>query len=179
MSGQRHAPAALWPRERTLGTHCTGAWIGPRVVLETEARGIIISPLPRIEPRSPGRPARIQTLYWLSYPAYDSELCQQHINLLQNHEECFWSTRTSSWRTPFCFCIWLASVLDTDHTLEDVCWKDLGFFVVRVSVLSRRPGLLQSPFIKELDGWEHVPVSTARCAVVSALALVFPSEQFH
>jgi len=26
--GQRHAPAALYPRERP-GTHCTGGWVGP------------------------------------------------------------------------------------------------------------------------------------------------------
>jgi len=26
--GQRHAPAALNPRERP-GTHCSGAWVGP------------------------------------------------------------------------------------------------------------------------------------------------------
>jgi hypothetical protein len=29
-----------------------------------------LSPLPGIEPRSPGRPARSQILYWLSYPAH-------------------------------------------------------------------------------------------------------------
>jgi len=29
MSGQQHAPAALYPRERP-GTHCTGGWVGPR-----------------------------------------------------------------------------------------------------------------------------------------------------
>ena len=27
--GQRHAPAALYPRERP-GTYCTGGWVGPR-----------------------------------------------------------------------------------------------------------------------------------------------------
>jgi len=27
--GQRHAPAALYPRERPC-THCTGGWVGPR-----------------------------------------------------------------------------------------------------------------------------------------------------
>jgi hypothetical protein len=35
----------------------------------TEAAGKILSPLPGIELRSPGRRARSQTLYWLSYPA--------------------------------------------------------------------------------------------------------------
>ena len=29
MSGQQHAPAALYPRERP-GTHFTGGWVGPR-----------------------------------------------------------------------------------------------------------------------------------------------------
>jgi hypothetical protein len=60
------------PRERTLspppGANCTGGWVGPRTDLDTEARGKILPPLPGIEPRSPGRPALSQTLYWLSYP---------------------------------------------------------------------------------------------------------------
>jgi hypothetical protein len=56
------------PGERTPGTHCKGGWVGPRAGLDTEARGKMLSPLPGIEPRSPGRPARSQTLYRLSYP---------------------------------------------------------------------------------------------------------------
>jgi hypothetical protein len=44
--------------------------VGLRIDLDTEARGKILWPLPRIEPRLPDRPARSQTLYWLSYPAY-------------------------------------------------------------------------------------------------------------
>ena len=31
--GQRHAPAALYPRERP-GTHCTGGWLVPRAGLD-------------------------------------------------------------------------------------------------------------------------------------------------
>ena len=31
--GERHAPAALYPRERP-GTHCTGGWVGPRAGLD-------------------------------------------------------------------------------------------------------------------------------------------------
>jgi hypothetical protein len=61
---------ALALGKRTSGTHYTGGWVGPRAGLDTEARGRMLSPLPRIEPRSPGRPARSQTLYWLSYPAH-------------------------------------------------------------------------------------------------------------
>jgi hypothetical protein len=48
--------------------HCTGGWVGPRAGLDTEAREKTLSPLPGIEPRSLGRPAHSQTLYWLSYP---------------------------------------------------------------------------------------------------------------
>jgi hypothetical protein len=55
----------LWPRfspsERIPGTHCSGGWVGSRAGLDTEATGKIISPLPGIEPRSPGRPACSQT----------------------------------------------------------------------------------------------------------------------
>jgi hypothetical protein len=42
VSGQRQAPAALYPRRRKdPGTHCTGGWVGPRAGLDTEARGEI------------------------------------------------------------------------------------------------------------------------------------------
>jgi hypothetical protein len=67
VSGQRHAQAALLP-----------PWKGPPVPIVQEA-GWAPEPvwtqrieenslsLPGIEPRSPGRPARRQTLYCLSY----------------------------------------------------------------------------------------------------------------
>jgi hypothetical protein len=57
------------PGERTPDTRWTEGWVGPRAGLDTEARGKILSPLPGIEPRSPGRPVRSQTLYSLSYAA--------------------------------------------------------------------------------------------------------------
>jgi hypothetical protein len=63
VSGQRHAPAALYPRGKDPGTHCTRGWVGPRAGLDTEAKGKTLSPLPGFESRSPGRPARSQTLY--------------------------------------------------------------------------------------------------------------------
>jgi hypothetical protein len=37
--------------------------VGPRAGLDTEVRGKILLPLPGIEPRSPSRPVRSQTLY--------------------------------------------------------------------------------------------------------------------
>jgi hypothetical protein len=57
---------AFTPGERTPGTYCTGAWVGPRAGLDTEVRGNNPLPPPGIEPRSPGRPARSQILYCLS-----------------------------------------------------------------------------------------------------------------
>jgi hypothetical protein len=42
VSGLRHAPAAIYPWERTPGTHCTGDWVGPRPDLDTEAREKIL-----------------------------------------------------------------------------------------------------------------------------------------
>jgi hypothetical protein len=58
VSGERHAPAALYPQ-----AHCAGGWVGLRAGLDTEARGKILLPLSGIEPQSPGRPLRSQTLY--------------------------------------------------------------------------------------------------------------------
>jgi hypothetical protein len=43
--------------------------VSPRAGLDIEDRGKILFPPPGIESRSPGRPARSQTLYCLSYPA--------------------------------------------------------------------------------------------------------------
>jgi hypothetical protein len=61
--------------ERTAGTHWTGGWVGPRAGLDS--RGWRKNPFTSagIESRSPGRPVRSQTLYWLSYPGtYDGFL---------------------------------------------------------------------------------------------------------
>jgi hypothetical protein len=51
------------PGERTTGTHWTGGWVGIIAGMDTQVRGKILLPLPAIEPRSPGGPARSQTLY--------------------------------------------------------------------------------------------------------------------
>jgi hypothetical protein len=44
VSGQRHALAALSPREGTPGTHCTGGWVSLREGLDTEVRGKSFAP---------------------------------------------------------------------------------------------------------------------------------------
>jgi hypothetical protein len=63
VSGQRYTLAVLLPQGKDPGTHCTGGRVDSRAGLDTEARGKILSPVLRIEPRSPGRPAHSQTLY--------------------------------------------------------------------------------------------------------------------
>jgi hypothetical protein len=62
VSGKLHALAALPPRERALGTHWIGGWVGPRVGLDAvEKRQILHN-----WESNPGRRAR--KLYRLSYP---------------------------------------------------------------------------------------------------------------
>jgi len=64
VSGQQHAPAALYPRERP-GTRFTGGWVGPRAGLDGGGG--------KSRPHRdsiPDRPARSQSLYRLSYRAH-------------------------------------------------------------------------------------------------------------
>jgi hypothetical protein len=56
-------PAALYPQGKDPRYTLYRSWLGPSAGLYTEARGKILSPLLGIEPRSPGRPSRSQTLY--------------------------------------------------------------------------------------------------------------------
>ena len=60
--GQRHAPVALYTRERP-GTHCRGGWVVPRVGLDRCGKSLPFGI------RSPNSPARSQSLYRLRYPA--------------------------------------------------------------------------------------------------------------
>jgi hypothetical protein len=59
VNGQRHAPAVIYPGERTPGTHCTVGWVSSKAGLDREAT----LPLRGIEHGSPRRPVRSQTLY--------------------------------------------------------------------------------------------------------------------
>ena len=47
-AGQRHASAAIYPRERP-GTHCTGGWVGPRAGLDSCGKS---RPPPGFDPRT-------------------------------------------------------------------------------------------------------------------------------
>ena len=48
LRGQRHAPAALYPRERP-GTHYTEGWVGPRAGLDMCGKS---RPPPGFDPRT-------------------------------------------------------------------------------------------------------------------------------
>jgi hypothetical protein len=48
MRGQRHAPAALYPRKGP-GTHCTGGLVGPRAGLDRSGKS---RPPPGFDPRT-------------------------------------------------------------------------------------------------------------------------------
>jgi hypothetical protein len=60
VSGERHAPAALYPYERTPGTHWIGGWVSLRAGLDTDARGKILC---LCQGPNPGCPVHGQTLY--------------------------------------------------------------------------------------------------------------------
>jgi hypothetical protein len=60
VGGQRQDPAAL-PLERT-STHCIGGWVGHRAGLDGCGKSRSPTGI-----RSPDRPARSGSLYWLSY----------------------------------------------------------------------------------------------------------------
>jgi hypothetical protein len=51
------------PGERTPGTHWIGGWVVPRAGLDASVRRKILCPCRGL---NPDRPARSQTLYWLS-----------------------------------------------------------------------------------------------------------------
>ena len=61
--GQRHASAALYPRERH-GTHCTGGWMGPRPGLDRRGKS---RPPPGFDPRTV-QPAASHYTDWATRP---------------------------------------------------------------------------------------------------------------
>ena len=80
MRGQQHAPAALYPREKT-GTHCTGGWVGPRAGLDS-AGNLALTGF-----RFPDRLARSQSLYRLGYRAH--RLLKTYNSIFQISEKLY------------------------------------------------------------------------------------------
>jgi hypothetical protein len=64
------------PRRRTLGTHCTGGWVGLGAGLDTEAIGKILCLCWR---SNPGCPVCSQILYWLSYLSWRDPVWRRNI----------------------------------------------------------------------------------------------------
>jgi hypothetical protein len=116
VSGQRHARPCFSPGERIRSTNFTGVWVDLRAGLDTEVRGKILSPLPGIEPRSPGHPVRGQTLYWLSYPAHNHTVALVEIS----------STRILlNWRHWYSYSLFC--ILFPPHSLN-ITFHDLFFY---------------------------------------------------
>jgi hypothetical protein len=128
-----HRPRSS-PGERTPGTHFTGGWVGPRAGLDAEARGKILSPLPEIEPRSPGRPARSQTLYWLSYSGHRSNESEVSIGITHRltYQQTDWST---NWLTDWGFFNTRQNLTTKDRRLR----FHLEEVVLRIFVALKRP----------------------------------------
>jgi hypothetical protein len=59
-------PLPLYPRERAPGTHFIGGWVDPRAGLDDMEKWKFLN-LSGLELPPPGRPARSQSLYRLSY----------------------------------------------------------------------------------------------------------------
>jgi hypothetical protein len=69
VSGQRHATAAFYQRERTPGNHWIGGWVDLLDGLDTEARGKIVCLCRGL---NPCHLVYGQTLYYLTTYAYCS-----------------------------------------------------------------------------------------------------------
>jgi hypothetical protein len=64
VSGQRYAPAALYPQQRTPGTLGIRGLVGLRAGLDTEARRKVLC---LCRGSNPGHPVCSLTLYWLAF----------------------------------------------------------------------------------------------------------------
>ena len=67
--GQRHAPAAIYPRERA-GTHCTGGWVGPSAGLNRCGKS---RPPPEFDPRTV-QPVASRYTNYPTWPTFKNKL---------------------------------------------------------------------------------------------------------
>jgi hypothetical protein len=87
------------PGGRTPGTNWIGDWVGPRAGLDAGARRKIPCPC---QGSNPGRPARSQTLYCLSYRGSSTMKSTLLKHILLNNDlgwQCISDLRDMSWRT--------------------------------------------------------------------------------
>ena len=79
---QRHAPAALYPRER-IGTHCTRGWVGPRAGLDMcgkfrPQRDSILWP-------SSPKPVATQPTKFVAFTSKQHAICRCFLAVLVSH----------------------------------------------------------------------------------------------
>jgi hypothetical protein len=102
VSGQRHAPSALCPRGKDSQYPLDRRLGGPQSRSRHRGWRKNYFPLPGIEPRSPSRPVRNQTLYWLSYPGSYRAFINCQIKILiapyLSSQACIHNTQTLTLR---------------------------------------------------------------------------------
>jgi hypothetical protein len=124
--GQRHDPAALYPRERP-GTHCTGSWVGPRGG-SGQARKIL--PPPGFDPRT-FHPVTSRHTVWVTRPTViNSNSIKYNINLLKptghvmQHRVSYFNNCTLCPHCIYVFCIYLRTNSELCHLQH----KLIGFY---------------------------------------------------
>ena len=129
MSGQQHAPTALYPRERH-GTHCTGGCVGPRIGLD----GCGTSR--RHQDSFPDRPARSQSLYRLSYPTHN--IVPITIIKHRQREEKLQRQFKYRWRGRWCFQSWASfeqKRQNSSYCAVDRTASDHGKFTFQAQII--------------------------------------------
>jgi hypothetical protein len=155
-----------WPRfspgERNLGTHCTGGWVGHRAGLDTEAGVKILSHLPGIELRSPGRSARSQTLYCLSYLGHRILECMNlivhalYVSIMPTRRNNFaFLCFTFGHVLLICILKWRWEIVDWNHTAQDrVHWRALVNTLMGLRIHESKPQSISN----ETNSMEQSPL---------------------
>jgi hypothetical protein len=155
------------PGERTPGTHCTGGWVGPRSGLDTKAKRNILSPLLEIEPQSPGRSARSQALYWLSYQAHMLWLHQQF------NKETTAQPAKGAWTTEYCYSVdsaFHSRMRQEAHEVTRAC--NMSARMVIMCWTSWQLGLLWDRRLKDQhvhltdDSWSGMEIARFCCVLM-------------
>jgi hypothetical protein len=135
---------------------------GPQSWSEHRGYREILLPLPGIEPRSPSRPVRSQTLYCLSYPDYLIACYRLEWFLCLTNSELDTFLRITSWYCHwFRFCTSEAAVrLFSSYLLTEMCVQKLVRATARYCVCS----CLVWKSDLNLNSWIHsFPTTTIPC----------------
>ena len=159
MSGQQHAPAAIYPLERP-GTHCTGGCVGPRVGLDerklrTHRDSIPDRPTPSsvaIPTELPGPHCSMTYLFFsgkamcyifwgcvcsLSFPVCNAHAPYFHPWPVRLYYVAHWLINdmifeTNYWAQNVCLVILYSSVWSTFHAKKDWAWHDQKYVSLHI-----------------------------------------------